>query len=594
MDYFFSILIRNLTRKKFFEVTDTIEKFGSHIDQAEKDIIIGRTKDITMLSCFFKMKEIYPEVRFGFSQYKGLALGLAKIAKFGEILISEDIEQKVIEQFEITSLGMLSIEGMSSQILVCRVDSTRGEATFPDIRETQVQTIPRTGELELLQNFLKISNAILVTGPVGSGKTTFLDQLIQSWQRKEVFKTICPAYHKGYTLKPITEIVKQLLGLHGVETMEERQKTVEGRLRDLDIMDIGTSYLAILDFLGLSEEESILEKLELKTRVDIITRSVAEILRRISWQKPVVVIIEDVENMDASSVDFIQKVMGHVTEENVIFIFSSALSQTNISGLKEFELRNIEKEYLEGLIEQSAGEKITLPPTTPFHVMQYLSLYHEEKMLYFYNQYLGKSSISGFSIPFHDIKTIIKRRIELLEDKREFLFDLTIAGTEINPEELPIDKENLPLFDYYVTAGYLKKFFEYYIFTNSLLHNEIYSLVGDKDKRHLRLADYYRRIPGYEEQAAFHYREGANYKKAIEFLMKSAAVAVKKGGHESGINYYNQAFELCQRQREAANLEVLVAINEGLAEIYRALGDEAKALEYYKFVLDSYKDMLKE
>jgi len=298
--------------------------------------------------------------------------------------------------------------------------------------------------------------------------------------------------------------------------------------------------------------------------------------------------------MDASSANFVQHLMSNLVEENVCFILSSSLSQVNISGLKEFELRNIEKEHLEGLIEKSTGEEITLPPTTPFHISQYLLLYHEEKMLYLYNQYCGKTSISGFSIPFHDLKTIIKRRLELLEDKREFLFNLAVAGSEIHPDEFPVEQKDLPLFDYFVSIGYFKKIFDYYIFANPILHDEIYNFVPDKEKRHLRLADYYRRIQGFEEQAAFHYREGENYKKAIKFLMKSAALAVKKGGHESGINYYNQAFELCQRQEEAADLETLVAINEGLAEIYRALGDEAKALEYYKFVLDSYKDMLKE
>ncbi|UCG92491.1 MAG: AAA family ATPase [candidate division WOR-3 bacterium] len=594
MDLFFSILIRNLARKKFSEITELIEKFTGTIERADKDMVLGHCDDVNIIACLFKIKESYPEARFGLSQYMGLAIGLSKIAKLGEILISEDIEQKIIEHFEITSLGMLSIEGMASQILVCRIENPKGELRFPKVKTLQRISIPRTGEIELLQNLLRVAHAILVTGPAGSGKTTFLEQLIDQWQDAEIFQTVCPSYNKGHTLKPIAEIVKHLLHIYGTEGIEQQQKIIEERLRELDISDIGTSYLAILDFLGLSEEESILEKLELKTRVEMITRSVADILKRISWQKPVVVIIEDVEHMDASSVNFIQCVISKLLEDNVSFIFSSSLSQVNIPGLKEFELRSVEKDHLEGIIEKSTGEKLMLPPTTPFHVSQYLLLFHEEKMSYFYNQYCGKKSISGFSIPFHDVKTIIKRRLELLEDKRDFLFDLAVAGSEIKPDELPVEQKDRPLFDYFVTIGYLKKYFDYYIFANPLLHSEIYNFVADKEKRHLRLADYYRRIQGFEEQAAFHYREGGNYKKAIEFLMKSATLAVKKGGHESGIGYYNQAFELCQRQQEAANLETLVAINEGLAEIYRALGEEDKALEYYKFVLDSYKDMLKE
>jgi tetratricopeptide (TPR) repeat protein len=69
---------------------------------------------------------------------------------------------------------------------------------------------------------------------------------------------------------------------------------------------------------------------------------------------------------------------------------------------------------------------------------------------------------------------------------------------------------------------------------------------------------------------------------------------LKKGACSSGIAFYEQALELCRRQKEVADLEILVAINEGLADIYRALGDEDKALKYYKVVLDSYKEILRE
>jgi tetratricopeptide (TPR) repeat protein len=108
------------------------------------------------------------------------------------------------------------------------------------------------------------------------------------------------------------------------------------------------------------------------------------------------------------------------------------------------------------------------------------------------------------------------------------------------------------------------------------------------------MADYYIRLTGHEEHAAFHYREGNNFKKAIECSLQSARRAVRKGGYETAIDYYNQALELCQRKKEAADLETVVALNEELADVYRSLGDEEKALKYYKFVLDSYKEILKE
>ncbi len=594
MEYFLSIFIRDLTKDKFQDIIYNIERFSGNIIQAEKDMIIARSRDVNIISCLLKMKENYPEGRFGFSQYVGLAKGLAKIAKFQEILLSEEIEKQVIEKFTLSSLGMLSIEGMSSQILVCRVDNVVGELVFPEQKKEE-PILSRKKEIESLKNLLTVANAVLVVGHQGCGKTVFLDQVTDEWNEKEIYRTFCPSYSIGRTLKPITDIVTQILGVYDVDSIEEKQTLIEKKLKSLEIMDIGTSYLAILDFLGLNEEESILEKLEVKTRVEIISQSVAETVKRISWNSSVMIIIEDVENMDASSANFVEQLMTQLAEENVQFIFTAAMSEIDISGLKEFELRGIEKKRLENLVEDITDEKITLPPTTPFHVLQYLRLYQEEKIIYLYNQYRGESALANFSLAFHDIETTVKRRLDLLDnDKIEFILSLAVAGVEISPDELPVDKKNLFLFDYFVNKVYLQKHYNNYIFTSPLFHNEIYNLIEDKQNRHARLADYYRRIHSFEEQAAFHYLKADNYKKAIEFLMKSANFAIKKGGYESAINYYIQALDLCHRKKDSVELEILVALNEGLADVYRSLGDEEKALKYYKVVLDSYKEILKE
>jgi GTPase SAR1 family protein len=535
MEYFLSIFIRDLTKDKFQDIIHNIEKFSGNIIQAEKDMILARSRDVNIISCLIKMKENYPEGRFGFSQYVGLAKGLAKIAKFQEILLSEEIEKQVIERFTLSSLGMLSIEGMSSQILVCRVDNVVGEIVFPEQKKEE-PILSRKREIESLKNLLTVANAVLVVGQHGCGKTVFLDQITDEWSEKEIYRTFCPSYSIGRTLKPVTDIVTQILGVYDVDSIEEKQTLIEKKLKSLEIMDIGTSYLAILDFLGLNEEESILEKLEVKTRVEIISQSVAETVKRISWNSSVMIIIEDVENMDASSADFVEQLMTQLAEENVQFIFTATMSEIDISGLKEFELRGIEKKRLENLVENITDEKITLPPTTPFHVLQYLRLYQEEKIIYLYNQYRGESALANFSLAFHDIETTVKRRLDLLDnDKIEFILSLAVAGVEISPDELPVDKKNLFLFDYFVNKIYLQRHYNNYIFTSPLLHNEIYNLIEDKQNRHARLADYYRRIHGFEEQAAFHYLKADNYKKAIEFLMKSANLAIRKGGYESAM-----------------------------------------------------------
>ena len=593
MDYFVSILVRELTEDKFRDLVKLLEKFSTLIVQVEKDTIIGQTNDLNVVFCLLKLKETYPEARFGFSQYLGLAKGLSKIANFGEILISEEMEPKMIEQFQLTSLGMLSIEGMKSQILVCRVDTPAGEKKFPESRAL-VPPIKNMQSIEAVKNLLSVSKTILVYGAAGIGKTMFIDQLIEELPDRQVFRTCCPSYPTQMTLRAILEICSQVLGLTGIKSIDDRHQHISKRLKTLGIKDIGTTYLAILDFLGLEDDESILEKLDVKTRQEIISKSVAEMLRLASWEKPVLVIIEDIDTIDASSAGFIQNILPQLVDESVVFIFTSCRVQVGITGLRECEFTEIDHKELEDYVEKSIGERINLPPTGPLHVSQYIALYKEEKLAYSYNQYRGEMSLVNFSLPFADFKSLVKRRVELLSERKDALYALAMFGIEIDPLEFPGEYKELQRFEYFVDKNYLKRYGAKYIFVSSLLHEAVYEMIPDRESRHARNADYYRRLEGYEGHAAFHYLRSANYKKAIEYLLKAAKSVLKKGACNSGIAYYNQALELCRRQKEVADLEILVAINEGLADIYRALGDEEKALKYYKVVLDSYKEILRE
>lgn len=595
MSFHFAVNIQKLAPEEFLEIADMAERSWGRIDAAETGMITGSGKDSTILSCLLKIRDNYPEARFGFSQHAMLARGLSKIAEKGEILISEDIEKIVMDAFKVTCLGMLSIHGMTNEILVCRLEEPLKEIKYPAPKPL-VPHIPRRSQIESLEHHLSVAKAVLVVCPTGGGKTFFLDELAEHWQGKKVtYRTACPAYMRGITFQPVVDLVSQMLETDSARTAEEKQRQIERQLKELNVADLATSYLTILDLLSLSDEESILAKIALKSRVEVLTDTVAEVIRRRSWQIPVALVVEDVENMDASSTAFMQQLMAKLTEENVCFVFCSYLSHTNLSGVQEFELSEIGKDELARLIEETAGETMVLPPTTPFHVLQYIRLYGEEKISFLYRQYQGETSIAGFALSFHDVKTIIKRRVEIMPDRRKDLVsNLAVIGIRILPAEFPLERENIALLDHFVARGYLKQERGCYTFTNPILHEALYELAGDKKNLHLRLADYYARLPGHEEYAAFHYRMGEDFRKAIEHLMSSARQAGRKGAYESSVEYYNQALELCQRKRDAAELELVIALNEGLADLYRSLGEEDKALKYYKVVLDSYKEILKE
>ncbi len=594
MLFYIGILVRDLKKKQFYCLVENLKRFDCKIEQAEKHLIIFSNEEIAIINCLFKLKETYPEIRFGLSQYVGIAKGLSRIAQVGELLISADLESAVIENFDITSLGMLTIEGMKTELLVFRVDNPKAKETFPQLKR-DLNIIPRAMMLEAFKNLFNVTKSALIFAPDGTGKTVFIDQLIDSWgKEKEILRTFASGYLSNLTLKPIHDIITQLFKIQANLTLEEKQKIIEKKLKEIEIRDIGTSYLAILDFLGIGDEETILRKMDLKVRKELILNTICGVLTNLSHITPVVIIVEDIQNLEPSSNDFLQNIVSRLADEDIFFIFASNRAQVNIKGLKEFELLEIDRSQVEEYLHSMLGEKTNLPVTTIFNVAQYVALYQEERLDYFYNLYNGESSLINFSLPYTDYKTIIKRRVELLDESRELLFALAVLGFEIDPQDFPLQESIKEQLDILLEHGFLKRITDHYIFTSPLLQEEIYDLIPDKSQRHTRLADYYRRREGYEEYALFHYLRAENYKKAMEYLLKSTKIAVKRGGYDSAIYYYNQALELCRREKDVADLETVIAINEGLADIYRSLGDEECAMKYYKVVLDSYKEILKE
>ncbi|MGQ9534634.1 MAG: P-loop NTPase fold protein [bacterium] len=595
MSYYIGVLIKDLKNEQFHNLVENLSKFNSKIEQVEKHLIICSNDDINAINCLFKLKDTYPEIRYGLSQYIGIARGLTRIAQVGEILFSADLESAIIEHFYITSLGMLTIEGMKTEILVCRVDGPKGEVKFPELKKF-LQIIPRITMLDALKNFLNVTKSALIFAPAGTGKTVFIDQFIEEWGKdKEILRTCAVSYLSNITLKPVHNLIMTLFGINFNLGLDEKQKLIERKLKEIGIRDIGTSYLTILDFLGLAEEDTILRKMDPKVRRELTINTICDVLTNLSHLKSVVIIVEDIENLEPSSISFFQEFISKLVDEDVKFIFTSNRAQVNLKGLKEFELVELDRAQVEEYLHNHIGEKISLPPTTILNVAQYLALYKEEQMRYFYNLYKGESPLINFSLSYSDIKTVIKRRVELLtETQKELLYALAMLGFEIEQENLPFLENMGEQIDYFIEHKFLNKIDDKYFFVSPILHEEIYNLIPDKNRHHLRLGDYFRRREGYEEYALFHYLKAENYKKAMEFLLKSTKNAIKKGGFESAINYYNMALDLCRRKKDVADLETLIAINEGLADIYRYLGDEEQAMKYYKVVLDSYKEILKE
>lgn len=291
----------------------------------------------------------------------------------------------------------------------------------------------------------------------------------------------------------------------------------------------------------------------------------------------------------------------NVHKEKIMFVVTAEFRPRLIEDAVAIEVMPLKKEEQDFLVRQFTSDTIDVSSGLPIHVYQYLRLFEETNTLNFFKAFCGESIPPAGPLPFSDLAWIIERRIGILDDKeQEFLQQVALTGMNVNTELL----ENLfPKYDFYPTLeiaverGFLDRLFGRYRFNHRQLHRRLCDLYKDKKSMHLKIAQTCGKLKRYEELIAFHLIQAGETDKAIEALRACAKAVKKRNALANAVEYVNQALELLRRKidekKEPVDVNAAITLYEEMGDLYREMGDEEKALRYYKLVLDGFKEILK-
>ena len=355
--------------------------------------------------------------------------------------------------------------------------------------------------------------------------------------------------------------------------------------------------------------------------------AVTQFFINISEESPLVLFLDDLQWFDDASMALLHRMARAITAEHVLVIgayrdlelddqrsLSRSVAEMNRERLfYALPLKRLASSEVLQMIRQTFGEKAPreLPDLVydktegnPFFVEEVLRSLVEEGAIYPVEKGWGIKDLSDVHVP-RGIKEVLGKRLECLDEEsrrvlsaaavigREFSFPMLREVTGLDEDRL-IDMIDKCLQGRLVMARHILGE-EVYAFADTQLRDVLYEGISSVRRRrhHLKVGEvmenvYAGKIDNYLEALAYHFLEGNDLSKAIDYAQKAAHKAARLFAWDQARRYGQTALKLMEKRGEDTeeDLTKKVQLLENLALVSQAQMDYDAALGYAKSALE--------
>lgn len=535
----------------------------------------------------------------------------------GKILIGEKTFQRIKDSFTTSSHRKLKIKGKKDLVSVYTLKGEKKKISFLEQKKNSYSPfIGREKELKNLKEALKKSyqskgQAIGISGELGIGKSRLILELAKDSLAKEfnILSGICSSWEESKPYAPLKEIFTKIFGIKLDDDFKEINKKIENKIKEIDSsLLFASSYFSRLLSSKIKSLEEIME--QSKEESNLLIRVMKKLLWSFSYQKPLLIIIEDVQWIDDASAEFLIQCSKELKEYPILLICSlreSLKKREFISGSKKIRLlslKNIESNKLirllikENEIYQLMKDKIISSANGNPLFIEEIIRGIEERRLSADKDRLGNypEMFANFQIP-DTVQSIARARIDLLPiGLKEILYQASVLGKNIEMDLLQkITNLEVKILLEMMRELQKHKFIEevkaapqlqrYYAFTHSLIQEIAYSSLLFKTRRSLHNkigavmeVMYLSKIDAKVEELAYHFKNSGDKEKAVFYLNKAGDKAQSLHAFKNAINYYRDSIKILElTELEKEQLTQLSEIYNKLAFSQSIIGERKEA-----------------
>jgi class 3 adenylate cyclase/tetratricopeptide (TPR) repeat protein len=546
-----------------------------------------------------------------------LASRMEGLADPGTTYVTEDSFRLTEGFFRFEALGEFEVKGKEGLVKTYRVIAPSTRRTRFDVNAERGLTpfVGRGRELELLMDGFERckesrGQAFSIVAEAGVGKSRLSYEFRKAVINEDVtfLEGKCLSYSRGVAYHPIIDILKSNFDIGRGDGDFEITKKVKKGLELLKA-DEASTLPYLLELLSVKESSIDHTPMSSEMRKNRILDALSRIILKGSEIRPIIMAIEDLHWIDSSSEESLKHLLESISGARVFLIFTyrpefvhtwggrSYHSQVNLNRLSNRESLKMVA-YLLGSGDIDRGlEALILEKTegVPFFIEEFIkSLKNLEVIEREENKYYLTKETQDLTIPT-TIQDVIMARVDSLpEEAKELLQAGSVIEREFGhklikhvldfPEQqllssLSILKDSELLYE----RGIYPE--STYIFKHALTREVVYESVLSKRRKTLHKVIgqaieeiYIEKLEEFYEMLAYHYYEGEDWEKALDYLAKAGDKVITTYANQEALDYYALALEVCVKQGvQAPEMAIDLARKRGL--VNSTIGDFKGAIE---------------
>jgi tetratricopeptide (TPR) repeat protein len=256
-----------------------------------------------------------------------LAARLQALAEPDTVVIDRNTHRLLGYLFEYRSLGPLHIKGFTDPLVIRQVTRVSAvDSRFEALRTTTTPLVGRDEEIELLMRRWRQrgndGSVVLISGEPGIGKSRIVQSVLERIQSEQHVRLryFCSPHHQDTALYPLIRQLERTVKFRREDTPEQRLGKLEAVLalatNDLDeVVPLAAEMLSVQT--GGRYSPLTLSPQQKKRR--LLGALLAQI-EGLAAQRPVLIVFEDVQWIDASSRNLLDMLVERVTALRVLLI----------------------------------------------------------------------------------------------------------------------------------------------------------------------------------------------------------------------------------------------------------------------------------
>jgi class 3 adenylate cyclase/tetratricopeptide (TPR) repeat protein len=258
-----------------------------------------------------------------------LAARLLNVARPGQIVVSRYTQHLRDGFFVFEDLGEIEVKGKTHPVRAYALTGeVRGKTRLEVSRARGLTPLMgRESEFARLRDAYRRAadgsgHALLVLGEPGQGKSRLLYEFTQSLPPTDILEASCLSYGGSIPYQPILELLRRCLRIDDGMAEDEIRRRVRDGLARLGL-DAEESVDLLGHFIGVSVTPGFLGRLQavqLKERTLTLLRRIFIEPRR---QRPLLLIVENLHWIDASSAEFLQSLAERLAGHPILLVVTA-------------------------------------------------------------------------------------------------------------------------------------------------------------------------------------------------------------------------------------------------------------------------------